>query len=72
METLKNQISNQAYQMLYHRKRPKRVSLGLHEQAILDAQPQKPYVIDPQTGTQSFMGLQIVNVDLPTCADVAG
>jgi hypothetical protein len=77
LSAIRNQISEQSHELLRHGKVAKRVRLGLQEQAALDAVPdivgaQPAYVTDPQTGTQSFMGLEIVRVGLPSCLEVEG
>ena len=80
MHIIKQQISEQSHQILVINKTPKRVKLGLREQSVLDAAPpatdiagaQQPYVTNTQTGKQSFMGLEIVRVDLPSCLEVGG
>jgi hypothetical protein len=79
MNTIRQQISEQSQELRGAGTVPRRVRLGLREQAILDAPPdlnisgaQPPYVTNPQTGKQSFMGLEIVRVDLPSCVHVEG
>lgn len=79
MTTIKHQINEQAHQLKRTGSIPTRVKLGLREQAILDAPSeveitgiQPPYVTNLQTGKQSFMGLEIVRVDLPSCVEVEG
>ena len=79
MNAIRQQISDQSHELRAAGTVPRRVKLGLREQAILDAPPdieisgvQPPYVTDPQTGSQSFMGLEIVRVDLPSCVHVEG
>jgi hypothetical protein len=76
LDTLRNEIGEQQHELVRLGKVAKRVKLGLEEQAVLDAPPaigaQRAYVTDPQTGTQSFMGLRIIRVDLPSCLEVEG
>jgi hypothetical protein len=76
LDKLKNDISESVtkFQYQYPDKTPKRVKLGLREQEILNAPPStiirnvdRAYKIDPQTGTQSIMGLEIVQVKSPSC-----
>jgi hypothetical protein len=70
MERIRNEIGKLSYELQGLKNTPRRVQLGRQERAIFDAEPFPPFVTNPVDGTQSFMGLVIVWVDLPECIDV--
>ena len=79
MNKIEQEIADQSVALRNTGIIPARVKLGSQEWAILDAPEdvdiagtQPLYVTNPQTGRQSFMGLEIVRVDLSNCIHIEG
>ena len=79
MDELENEIGEQAQRLRAAGTVPTRVKIGRREQAILDAVPdnavagtQPAFVTNAQTGRQSFLGFELIRVDLPSMLQVEG